>query len=206
MNNYINAPEDVTHTYDLVGGYIGFYRLSGGKWSWWDSLSDGWCKVLDNTPFQTPIPIKETNNSVSGILNSSQISDVVKELEENDNKVKYTNGGNIEYANTCKFGNFWNGRYVCFDEFENEHVIENHDGLWHITGDCIRKPETEAEKLQRERTENGKAYYELISSIETELLCPEHHGYPNMWGELRSEWQEVYIRQAEVLGFSKESC
>lgn len=38
MNTYINAPEGATHTYDLVGGYIGFYRLSGGKGdSWWDS-------------------------------------------------------------------------------------------------------------------------------------------------------------------------
>lgn len=68
----------------------------------------------------------------------------------------------------------------------------------------FRKPESEAEKLQRERIENGKAYYELISSIESELMCPERHGYPNMWGELRSEWQEMYIRQAEVLGFSKD--
>lgn len=67
----------------------------------------------------------------------------------------------------------------------------------------FRKPETEAERIKRERLENGKTFYQLMSDIETSVMNPEDSGYPNEWDELRDDWQEVYMRQAEALGFKK---
>lgn len=67
----------------------------------------------------------------------------------------------------------------------------------------FRKPETKAERIERERLENGKAYYQLMSDIETSVMNPDDSGYPNEWDELSEDWQEVYMRQAEALGFNR---
>lgn len=64
-----------------------------------------------------------------------------------------------------------------------------------------KKVETPEQKLERERIENGKAFYELMSEIEVSVMNPEDHGTPNPWDELRDEWQQVYTLQAERLNY-----
>lgn len=68
----------------------------------------------------------------------------------------------------------------------------------------LSKPETEAERVERERNENGRSFYELMSSIEISVMNPDDSGHPNKWDELRDEWKEVYILQAEGLKYRKE--
>lgn len=88
--------------------------------------------------------------------------------------------------------------------FHNESTCNGkHESVGSISDYLFRKPETEAEKVVRERLENGKAYYQLMSDIETSVMNPEDSGYPNEWDELRDDWQEVYMRQAEALGYTK---
>jgi len=70
---------------------------------------------------------------------------------------EWKNGDCVEYDNTPEFRNKFKGTYICFDKFTGVHVILNEDGYWPINSDCIRKPETEAERNERERLES--AYY-----------------------------------------------
>lgn len=63
------------------------------------------------------------------------------------------------------------------------------------------KPESPEQKTQRERLENGKAIYYLMCNIE---LNRDIAGTPNTWGELRDEWQSVYIKLAEEVGYRKQ--
>jgi hypothetical protein len=65
----------------------------------------------------------------------------------------------------------------------------------------LRKPETPEQKAERERIENGKAIYDLMSSIE---MNHDIAGTPNTWAELRDEWQSVYIQLAESVGYRKQ--
>lgn len=68
----------------------------------------------------------------------------------------------------------------------------------------LKKPETKQQREDRERLENGKAFYELMSEIEISVMNPEANGHPNQWDELIDEWQQVYILQAEKLKYRKE--
>lgn len=65
----------------------------------------------------------------------------------------------------------------------------------------LSKPETPEQKAERERIENGKAIYDLMSSIE---MNHDIAGIPNTWAELRDEWQSVYIQLAESVGYRKQ--
>ncbi|CAH9014180.1 putative coil containing protein [Vibrio phage 277E43-1] len=86
-----------------------------------------------------------------------------------------------------------------------EYIGELSNKSKHYTAEVdsvkFRKPETPEQKLARERIENGKAFYELMSEIETSVMHPSKHGKPNDWEEMREEWQQVYILQAEKLNY-----
>lgn len=66
-------------------------------------------------------------------------------------QVEWKNGDEIEYGNDISMSPCWTGRYVCFDNAKGKHIIENDNGLWHISESCIRKPETPEQKAERER-------------------------------------------------------
>lgn len=74
------------------------------------------------------------------------------------------------------------------------------DKFW--VSDLLKeKPETPEQKAERERVENGKAIYDLMSSIE---MNHDIAGTPNTWAELRDEWQSVYIQLAKSVGYRKQ--
>lgn len=79
--------------------------------------------------------------------------------------------------------------------------VSNTGELKSFHTDQLKKPETPQQRKDRERLENGKAIYDLMCSIE---LNHDIAGTPNTWGELRDEWQSVYIKLAEEVGHRKE--
>ncbi|AOQ26766.1 hypothetical protein [Vibrio phage S4-7] len=193
-----NIPEGATHYYYNTAGF-GFYSLIRDTWRFWSPYGSCWKFVLDNKPAFEAFPIPQANIEAPEDKEVEWVNGLPPVGAECEAVfIEHEHKGYGEFLILGYYGDYVWMEYIGELSNKSKHYTAKVDMV------KFRKPETEAEKLQRERTENGKAYYELISSIESELMCPERHGYPNMWGELRSEWQEVYIRQAEVLGFSKE--
>lgn len=79
--------------------------------------------------------------------------------------------------------------------------VSNTGELKSFHTDQLKKPETPQQRKDREQLENGKAIYDLMCSIE---LNHDIAGTPNTWAELRDEWQSVYIKLAEEVGYKKE--
>ena len=91
----------------------------------------------------------------------------------------------------------------------SEHVAaiwyESHDGeVKHATIDInyyeFRKPETPEQKLERERMENGKAYYGEVVRIEREVTGMSFDSF-HRWDKLSDKYREVYAMQAEAFNY-----
>jgi hypothetical protein len=139
------------------------------------------------------------NNKNDGL--SAKALDESKEPEQ----VEWKSGDECTYINESgeRFGAIVIG-------WHPEHpglIIETFVGmLLKVTMEDIEKPkhtETPEQKKERARLENGKSFYKVMSKIEISVMNEEDHGTPNPWEELAEEWQEVYILQAEHLGYRK---
>ena len=64
----------------------------------------------------------------------------------------------------------------------------------------FRKPETPEQKLERERMENGKAYYGEVVRIEREVTGMSFDSF-HRWDKLSDKYREVYAMQAEAFNY-----
>jgi hypothetical protein len=186
-----NTPEGATHYYFIGFNKLGYYKLEKGEWYFWYNGSI-WASIVDNDPLYeaTPLTVSEEPE-----WDGEGLPPVGTKCEalfiEHEHK---------GYGEFLVLG--YHGSYVWM-----EYIGELSNTSKHYTAKVnlikFRKPETEAEKMARERLENGKTFYQLMSDIETSVMNPANSGYPNEWDELRDDWQEVCMRQAEALGFNR---
>ncbi|CAM0111052.1 hypothetical protein VPH5P1B_0169 [Vibrio phage 5P1b] len=141
----------------------------------------------------------EGGDTMDEFLNLKRLT--LEDLKPQTKEVKWVNGDDVEYFHSV-FEWTSGGRYICLDSGTDCHIFADKVGnLDYAESFQIRKPETPEQKLARERIENGKAFYELMSEIETSIMNPADHSTPNDWEEIREDWQQVYILQAEKLNY-----
>lgn len=113
-------------------------------------------------------------------------------------QVEWKNGDECKYLNSPVKHYFIGANPL----LESHCYIVSDDGyVNYVNVGDLSKPETPEQKAERERIENGKAIYDLMSSIE---MNHDIAGTPNTWAELRDERQSVYIQLAESVGYRKQ--
>ncbi|AUR97693.1 hypothetical protein NVP1243O_70 [Vibrio phage 1.243.O._10N.261.54.B5] len=163
-------------------------------------------KIRDDEELRNEL-VAENNNS-RYILRAATLENIPTETPEEKEvmdsiesvgEVEWKNGDECVYRHQPDVTYMFVGIHpvnkksaICWNEKE---------GIAQIHIDFISKPETQKKREYRERLENGKAIYDLMCSIE---LNHDIAGAPNTWGELRDEWQSVYIKLAEEVGYRKE--
>ncbi len=188
-------------------------------------LTDGHRLAMGDIVINSSGAVVDMNYSRSlsdfGVLNSASHKEFILRaaaLEEKPSeKVEWVNGDELPPVGWCGLTSYTNDDCDNWCEFHEGVVMGvNGDYVWmahhgkfqrvhHIGEIEFKELETKQQREDRERLENGKAFYGLMSEIEISVMDPEDNGYPNQWDELRNEWQQVYILQAEKLNYLKES-
>ncbi|CAH9017248.1 putative coil containing protein [Vibrio phage 193E37-1] len=179
-----NIPEGATHYSDEAeGDCFAWYKvLHDVPFIWCVGYEEEWIKMIHPSEFEGGGEVKPIPQT---------------------KKVEWVNGDECLFTDksgdtkTCKVI----GLYPPFVESYVLHCESANPTFFISNMGRMVKPETPEQKLARERIENGKAFYELMSEIETSVMHPSKHGKPNDWEEMREEWQQVYILQAEKLSY-----
>lgn len=167
-----NIPEGATHYWD---------ETLKGFFAWWDDANklmltpdgnDVWESVYDKSGNE-PTPIPQTK------------------------EVEWVNGDDVE-----AYGRLY--KYVGLDPFNDNLCIclaNQDDDPQCFSIEVLSKPETEAERVERERLENGKALHSQASKTEVAT----EFGTFRLWEMEGKETRDHYCQLAERINYRKES-
>ncbi|AUR84580.1 hypothetical protein NVP1060A_64 [Vibrio phage 1.060.A._10N.261.48.B5] len=182
--------------------------------------------LIDTTPHQAAsLTLRESsahdalNDAVDRVMMSEEIiprEHLVKMIEQQTIAMKCLNDelnalrdGGAEWVNgeECRYANEIEHEYIYIGEHphcDGHYVFSEEKGITYIANGYLLEPETEAERVERERLEDGQSLYEIVQSLWC-TVDSKYTPHPYSSPMVDDKTKEMYARLARAVDYRKES-